>query len=166
MTLTELLVTLVLVVMVTAILAAILKEGFQSYDYTVSEADSQLSARVDTDVMVEDIRSSKIAVIEDKRYPLTGESRLELFNGSSESEVSKKIIYYLDQGTVFREVDGTLQQVAFENVSEFNTSVNEENGLVKVTMVVNPETDIYQKKYPKKIVVQARPRVTLQSYSE
>ena len=91
----------------TTLLAAIFKEGLVSYDRTVSEADLQLSVRHQSDVIVEDIRLSKIAVINGVSYPQTQSEpeKLTLFTGTS--ELPETIIYFLDGTSILRQVGST-----------------------------------------------------------
>lgn len=164
MTLIELLVTLTLVVVVSTLLAAIFKEGLVSYDRTVSEADLQLSVRHQSDVIVEDIRLSKIAVIDGESYPQTQSepAKLTLFTGTSESP--ETITYILDGTNIVRQVGSQPSEVVFKDVSNFNVSVNPQQ-LVTVKIAVNPATTHYQDSIEKNMVLQAKPRATLPTLS-
>lgn len=164
MTLIELLVTLTLVVVVNTLLAAIFKEGLVSYDRTVSEADLQLSVRHQSDVFVEDIRLSKMAVIDGVSYPQTQSepAKLTLFTGTSESP--ETITYFLDGTSILRQVGSNPSEVVFKDVIKFNVSLNQQQ-LVRVKISVNPATSHYQDPITKELVLQAKPRATLPTLS-
>lgn len=164
MTLIELLVTLTLVVVVSTLLAAIFKEGLVSYDRTVNEADLQLSLRHQSDVIVEDIRLSKIAVIDGTSYPQTQSepAKLTLFTGTPESPGT--ISYFLDGTNILRQVGSHPSEVVFKDVMNFNVSLNPQQ-LVTVKIAVNPATSHYQDPITKELVLQAKPRATLPIFS-
>lgn len=168
MTLIELLITLTLVVVVTTLLAAIFKEGLVSYDRTVSEADLQLSVRHQSDVIVEDIRLSKISVIDGVTYPQSEPEKLTLFTGTAASP--KTITYFLDGTNIVRQVGSQPSKVVFRDVTKFNTSIEKQlekpKQLVTVKISLNPETSHYQDPITKEIVLQARPRATLPTLSK
>lgn len=161
MTLIELLVTLTLVVVVTTLLAAIFKEGLVSYDRTVNEADVQLSVRHQSDVIVEDIRSSKIVVINEVSYPQSEPEKLTLFTGTA--EFPETITYFWDGTSILRQVGSTASEVVFQDVIQFNVSLQEQ--LVTVKIETNPATSRYQESITKEIVLRARPRATLPTIS-
>lgn len=161
MTLIELLVTLTLVVVVSALLAAIFKEGLVSYDRTVSEADLQLSVRHQSDVIVEDIRLSKIFLIAGVTYPQSEPEKLTLFTGTSESP--ETITYFLDGTNIVRQVGSNPSEIVFKDVTKFNVSLEEQ--LVTVKIAVNPTSSHYQDQITKEMVLQARPRATLPTFS-
>lgn len=157
MTLIELLVTLSLLVVVTTLLAAIFKEGLISYDQTVNEADIQLSVRHQSDVIIEDIRSSKIAVVNGVSYPQVESAKLILYTGTLESP--ETTIYFLNGASILRQVNSDTPKVVLQDVTQFQVSLSQP--LVTVKIGVNPASTHYQEPITKAIVLHAIPRATL-----
>ena len=161
MTLIELLVTIALVVITTSILVAILKEGFVSYDHTLNEADSQLTLRHQANVILEDIRSSKIAAIDEVHYPYATSS-LYLFTGNKNEQktITYSLIEMNGKTNLVRQESNAEQKVAIEGVEYFNPSVNPENNLVTIKIKLKVPS-LYQNSSTKEIVLQAKPRAAL-----
>lgn len=158
MTLIELLVTLSIIVVVTTMLAAILKEGFISYDRIVSEADIQLSARSQSDVIVDDIRSSKIAQIEESSYPLVMDNtKLILFTGTMEEP--ETVTYFLQDHNIYRQINSQTPKKIISDVQDFKVDRDEQ--MVTVKFEINPETEQYKEPFSKEIVLQVSPRAVL-----
>lgn len=162
MTLIELLVTLTLVVVVTTLLAAIFKEGLVSYDRTVSEADVQLSVRHQSDVILENIRTSKIGVINEVSYPQSEPEKLTLFTGTE--DLPATITYFKDGTSILRQVDDEPAETVFQNVIQFNVSLDSQS-VVTITVKTNPSSSRYQESMAKEIVLQAKPRAALPTLS-
>lgn len=108
-TLTELLITLSLMVLILAALFSILSEGVKGYSRDIAEVGSQLDLRLAGDKLRRDIRESQFGLFDVKKYPYTEEKSLFLLAGD---KLHPQIVTYSFQDrTLFRHAEGTSQPV-------------------------------------------------------
>lgn len=160
MTLTELLVATAIMTMTLAWLVSVLIEGFNQYDHTVNQSETQLDVTLRAEQIKRDILSSLAGDRAGRTYPhvMTDEKRLILLHGSwtGIDWQTRSIAYYVADGSLFREESGTTERL-LDGVTTFQVSVTADH-LVSITLKVGQQTDYARRDITRTLSIKARPR--------
>ncbi|MGO4890567.1 Tfp pilus assembly protein FimT/FimU [Anaerobacillus sp. MEB173] len=153
--LVEILVTIALIAVVSALLMVFFREGLISSSRTIEESELQLDVRHKIDVMINDIRTSKRGEYEGQLFPyIDSADRLILFSGSIDDP--KTISYYKSGNTLYRKLDGQDPTMFIEN-SKVTFSVETDHH-IKIIAEIEDTIGYHNQGLEKEIVITAFPR--------
>lgn len=157
-TLTELLVTLSLMVLILSALFSIFSEGIKSYSRDIAEVGMQLDLKLAGEKWRREIRTSQYGFFENKEYPYTEEKKLFLLAGDKQHP--QIISYSLEEGTLLRNSEGTSQLVVkqVENVEFHITQEPHDQPIVEMKIVYKENLPYQNNPITKQWNLQVTPR--------
>ena len=156
----ELLVTMTIISIVATILAGIFREGTLSSSHTIEDSGLAVNLRMKTDIIREDIRSSKIGILNGVNYPSynTDTKTLILFTGTSTSPTTTQ--YNLSGNILYKQTGGGAAASFLTDVSNFNVTIS--GSTVEVNVQVDKiSPDFSKRHYQKSVNLTAKPRIRI-----
>lgn len=156
----ELLVTITILGIVATILAGIFREGTLSSSHTIEDSGLAVTLRMKTDIMREDIRTSKIGTINGVNYPMynTDTKTLILFTGTAISPATTQ--YNLSGNILYKQTGGGAAASFLNDVSNFDVTIS--GSTVEVDVQVDKiSPDFSKRHYQKSVTITAKPRIRI-----
>lgn len=159
-TLVELLVTMAIISIVAVLLTSIFREGTLSSGHTIEDSTLDLNLRTKTDIIREDIRTSKIGTVNGVNYPaFNNETKtLTLFTGTATSPAT--VQYNLSGNILYKQTGGGAASSFLTDVSIFDVTISGLTVAVNV-QVSKISPDFSRRQYQKSISITAKPRVRI-----
>jgi prepilin-type N-terminal cleavage/methylation domain-containing protein len=156
----ELMVTIAILGIFAVLLAGIFREGTLSSRHAIEDSSLNVTFRMKTDGIRDDIRASKSGTINGTTYPAfnNGTKTLTLFTGTSTSPATMQ--YYLSNNILYRKPAGGAATEYLTDVSVFNVTMS--GSAVNVTLQVSKTSPDFSKRaYKRSITIKAKPRVQI-----